>query len=478
MEGLSMKDSKTKRLWLLGAAVLVLLAAGIFVWHLVDIESAGKTANAQVAPKTGRVVRGSIALSATGTGTLVAGTQVDLGFASAGTIDQLYVAVGNQVQAGDLLAVLTDLEELQVQVDEKRLALETARNAVQELYQGTQVNLLQAQLTLAQAKEAMAEAQKSLRSSGVGRCSQATTESYYYDYIYAQRDVNEWETYLSDGTSGYGEDFILNKLITLRKTRDRAYTNWQYCQGYTPLEVQTSQAHMAATDANLVQAQAAYDKLVATFGLDADALALALAMEEHAALQLQIAENKLIGAEIIAPMDGTVISLSASAGEAVDTGTVIRLADLRYPNLEIYVDETDMEHLQMDRQVSVVFDAIPERTFLGRVIQVEPVLVQVNGYSMVQGLVDLNDTQTGVGRPLFLGMTAVVDVVSGQAENVLLVPVDALYDITDHQATVWVLDSNGAFAARRIEFGLMDYSYAEVVSGLTQGEVVSLEKQN
>jgi multidrug efflux pump subunit AcrA (membrane-fusion protein) len=97
---------------------------------------------------------------------------------------------------------------------------------------------------------------------------------------------------------------------------------------------------------------------------------------------------------------------------------------------------------------------------------------------MVQGLVDLNDTQTGVGRPLFLGMTAVVDVVSGQAENVLLVPVDALYDITDHQATVWVLDSNGAFAARRIEFGLMDYSYAEVVSGLTQGEVVSLEKQN
>jgi HlyD family secretion protein len=474
MERLRMKNRKIKRIWLISAFV-ILAASSAFAWKILNGGISTETTSVTTQPQTAQVTRGSLILSTSGTGTLVAGTQVDLSFASAGTVGQLNVEVGDLVAAGDVLAVLDDLDELNLQVETKKLALGTAQKAVQEMYDSTDVSLAEAQLTLAQAKAALADAEKGLVQPGYGRCDAETTQSYYYAYIYAQNDVNEWETYLSDGTSGYGEDFILTKLTPLRKTRDKAYTNWQYCQGYTSLEVETSQASKEVAEAELERAQAAYDDLLASSGLDQDALALALAEQENAALQLQIAENALAGAEINAPMDGTVLSISGSEGDAVDTGTFVTLADLEHPNLEIYIDETDLGLLQMGSEVSVVFDAIPDRTFQGTVVQIEPMLVEVSGYDVIQGLVDLSDTQTSSGRSLLLGMQAVVEVISGRAENALLVPVAALSGITDHQATVRVMNADGTFTSRSIEVGIMDYSYAEVISGLAQGETVALE---
>ncbi|MCD4671225.1 MAG: efflux RND transporter periplasmic adaptor subunit [Anaerolineaceae bacterium] len=469
-----MKSSKKKRIWLISAFV-ILVVGSAFAWVFLKVDGDTETASEAAQPQTSRVVRGSLILSTSGTGTLVAGDQVDLSFATVGTVSQLNVEVGDQVIAGDVLAILDDLDALQVQVEEKQLALESAQKTVQDLYDNVDVSLAQAQLTLAQAKEAQANAEKNVVQAGAGRCDSATTEAYYYEYIYAQRDVNEWESYLSDGTSGYGEDFILTTLTPLRKTRDKAYNNWQYCQGYTTLEAETSQAVKEVTEAELARAQAAYDDLLAASGLDADELALALAEQENASFQLQIAENALKGAEVIAPMDGTVISISGSEGDAVSTNTFITLADLEHPNLEIYIDETDMDLLRVNSEVSVVFDAIPDRTFMGTVVQVKPMLVEVNNYDVVQGLVDLNDTQTSAGRNLLLGMQAVVEVVGGEAENVLLVPVDALCDLVNNQATVWVMNADGSFTAHSVELGLMDYSQAEVVSGLAQGDMVSLE---
>ncbi len=202
--------------------------------------------------------------------------------------------------------------------------------------------------------------------AGAGRCPQETTEQYYYEYLYAQRDVNEWESYLNSGASGYGEDYILGKLTPLRETRDdAAYLNWQYCQSYTELEAETSQAEEMTAEAQLVLAQAEYDELLAASGLDPDELVLAEAELKNATLQLLIAENALAGATIIAPMDGTVMEVTGEAGDTVSTNTFITLADMERPNLEIYIDETDMNLMQTGNKVSVVFDAIPDRIFEG-----------------------------------------------------------------------------------------------------------------
>ena len=474
MKGLSMKSKKRKRMWVI-SAIAILVIGSAAAWTFLKPESDTEVESTEAQTSTTKVVRGSLMLSTSGTGTLVAGDQLDLSFGTSGTVAEVNVELGDLVNTGDVLAVLDDLDALQVEIDGKQLELDAAQKTVQDLYDNSAVNLAEAQLALAQAKEAYADAENNVVVAGAGRCPQETTEQYYYEYLYAQRDVNEWESYLNSGASGYGEDYILGKLTPLRKTRDTAYLNWQYCQGYTGLEAETSQAEEKTAEAQLALAQVEYDDLITVSGLDPDELALAEAELENATLQLLIAENALAGAAIIAPMDGTVMEVTGDVGDTVSMDTFITLADMERPNLEIYIDETDMSLMQVGNTVLVVFDAIPDRTFEGTITQVEPMLVTVQKYDVVQGLVNLSDTQTSAGRSLLLGMGASVEVVAGEAENVLLISTDALFDFEGNQATVWVENANGSFTARSIELGLTDYYQAEVVDGLKQGDSVSLE---
>jgi HlyD family secretion protein len=474
MKGLSMKSKKRKRMLVI-SAICILVIGIAAAWTFLKPEEDTGMESAEAQTSTTKVSRGSLILSTTGTGTLVAGETMDLSFATSGTVAEVNVEVGDVVSTDDVLAVLDDLDALEVEIDAKLLELYAAQEAVQNLYEYSEINLAEAQLSLAQAKEAYADAEKNVVQAGAGRCPQETTEQYYYDYIYAQRDVNEWESYLHSGTSGYGEDYILTKLAPLRETRDDAYINWQYCQAYTEMEAETSQATVELAEAELELSQAGYDNLLAVSGLDPDELAMAEAELTNAELQLVIAENALAGATIIAPMDGTVMEVAGEVGDTADTSTFISLADMERPNLEIYIDETDMSLMQEGAKVSVVFDAIPDRTFEGTVSQVEPMLVTVSNYDVVQGLVNLSDTQTSAGRNLLLGMGAEVELIAGEAENVLLVLVDALFDIEGDQATVWVENADGSFTSQNIELGIMDYYQAEVISGLKQGDTVSLE---
>ena len=469
-----MKNKKRKRMWVI-SAIAILVVGSAAAWTFLKPEGGNDVEVAELQTSTTSVVRGSLTLSTTGTGTLVAGDTMDLSFATSGTVAEINVKVGDVVSEGDVLAVLDDLDLLQVEIDSKQLDLTEAQKTVQDLYDNSAINLAEAQLALAQAKGAYVDTEKNIVYADAGRCPQETTEQYYYEYLYAQRDVNEWESYLNSGTSGYGEDYILTKLTPLRETRDDAYLNWQYCQSFTELEAETSQAAAELAEAELELAQAEYDDLLAVSGLDPDELAMAEAELTNAQLQLLIAENALAGATIIAPMDGTVMEIAGDVGDIADTSTFITLADMERPNLEIYIDETDMNLIQTGNKVTVVFDAIPDRIFEGIVTQVEPMLVTVSNYDVVQGLVNLNDTQTSAGRSLLLGMGAEVELVAGEAENVLLVAVDALFDLEGNQATVYVENANGSFTSRSIEIGLMDYYQAEVISGLKQGEIVSLE---
>jgi len=70
-------------------------------------------------------------------------------------------------------------------------------------------------------------------------------------------------------------------------------------------------------------------------------------------------------------------------------------------------------------------------------------------------------------------MNAEVEIIAGEARNVLLVPVQALRELSPDQYAVFVVDANGELELRLVEVGLMDYVNAEILSGLAPGDVVS-----
>ena len=71
-----------------------------------------------------------------------------------------------------------------------------------------------------------------------------------------------------------------------------------------------------------------------------------------------------------------------------------------------------------------------------------------------------------------IGANATVDVIGGLAENALLVPVEALNEYAPGEYAVFKMVEDEPVLTP-VEVGLMDNSFAEILSGLEQGDVVT-----
>jgi multidrug efflux pump subunit AcrA (membrane-fusion protein) len=91
--------------------------------------------------------------------------------------------------------------------------------------------------------------------------------------------------------------------------------------------------------------------------------------------------------------------------------------------------------------------------------------------SLVHLVVQLDQS---LNQDLPAGTGATVEVVGGEAEDVVLVPVDAVSETEDRKTVVTILQ-NGQQIEREVELGLQNETYAEVKSGLNAGEIVVTE---
>jgi len=247
-------------------------------------------------------------------------------------------------------------------------------------------------------------------------------------------------------------------------------------QALADLRARPSEAEVAATKAELAQARQTLEELTAG-PTEAEVAASEAAVRQaelnlsQAEMDLESAQRTLENTALVAPFDGTVIDVTADVGETA-SGELITLARAGQPMLEVFLDETDMDRVAVGYEAEVALEAKPETTFLGHIVQVNPSLVTTNGMQAVRALVELAPESFAKPQNLLLGMNATVDVIGGRAEGAVLVPVEALREIDEGECGVFVME-DGQLRFRVVEVGLMDLTYAEIVSGLRAGETVS-----
>ena len=193
---------------------------------------------------------------------------------------------------------------------------------------------------------------------------------------------------------------------------------------------------------------------------------------ENAKAELAVIEQELEQLELIAPFSGTVLAVNAASGDLVSTSPIITLADLNHPMLEIFVDATDINQIGVGYEVEVVFDAFPDQIFSGKVISVDPSLVTSGNVQAVRGEMQLDEGSFAKPQTLPIGLNASVEIIGSRAENVLVVPVEALREISEGSYSVFVMEGDQP-TLKVVEVGLMDYTYAEIKSGLSEGDIVT-----
>ncbi len=468
------KKIKNKRL-IIGAVIVIIL--GLTVLAFISYQPTGTPQSKSTQTvKTSGVTVGDLTTEVAGTGKIVAPDAVDLAFSTTGKVAELNVNPGNQVEEGDVLAKLDRISALQEAVENARLNLTKAQKTLDDLKANKEITLGNALIARSEAAEALENAQKNEVNKYSPRCDKATTEVYYFDYMYARHDYLYWYNALIKKSTGYGEMYIQERMAPYKESMNQNYSNWKYCEGYSDLEIEQSKAAVEKAQADYDKASEYYESLKNNNGIEPNEQALAEAAKKNAELQLEQEQNTLEGATLVSPIDGTVLTVESAVGTILDKDSYkspyIEIADLSEPVLLASFDESDLATVKTDCAVTAEFTSLPDQVLEGTITQINPAMTEANSVKSIQAYISLKDTSSTENLNLPVGLNATVKLVCPIAKNVTIVPQAALKNEKDGKATVYILSSKGTMSAIQVTVGYKTETGAEVTGDLKSGDLV------
>jgi HlyD family secretion protein len=386
--------------------LVVVLATSAFVFLR---QSRAQTTNQF---ETATIERGNLTATIGATGTVRAKQTAVLIWQAAGTVESVSVKAGDNVSADDVLASL-------------------AKTSLPQ-------SVILAEADLASAQEALDE----LTSSNTAQA----------EAVIALREAQE----AYDKAANWREE--LNGKIDIKKIVYKRFGNRRFpilkeYRGYADEEtIAKADEDLALAKAKLEDAQRTYDLL--KDGNTADIIA--------AQARVDAAQATLNLARLIAPFDATVTESYPLPGDQVSAGaTAFRLDNLSSLLVDVEVSEVDINSVQVGQPVTLTFDAILGKDYHGEVVEVAQAGTATSGVVNFKVTVELTDADASV-KP---GMTAAVNIVVEEMQDVILVPNRAVR-LVDGERVVYLL-IDGQPVKKEIRLG----SSSEAMSVVTVGDV-------
>jgi len=233
-------------------------------------------------------------------------------------------------------------------------------------------------------------------------------------------------------------------------------------------------AAQATTEESAQNAAAAYQSAKAQ-------IEMLMAQIEQNESSLRADEANLSYAQIYAPMDGTVVSISARQGQTINASqqapVLMQIADLSTMTVRTRVSEADIPRLQVGMEAYFTTLGGRNQRWYGTLYRIEPTPTVESNVVLYSALFDVDNSN----RNLLPQMTAQVFFVIAAAEETLLLPASALgtqrapqssADSSGVPATVMVLDQGGNPVERQIRVGISNRIQVEILEGLKEGEQI------
>ncbi|HLO29050.1 MAG TPA: efflux RND transporter periplasmic adaptor subunit [Anaerolineales bacterium] len=466
----------TKNRWVIVSVLAVaIILSGTGYYYYTRLQSAR---NNKPAVETTTIGTGDILLSATGLGTLVPSQEISFGFKTAGQVSEVLASLGDNVKAGQVLARLEsktlELQYKQAAANVAALNSPSKIAAAEQAVQDAKASFATARDNLQYmigpemliGENAVAEAQKNLQlaKDAVEKDPSAANKQ---KVVEAQSALTKAEATLNYAYYNYSSSYT-HQTFTFPIRNSGGVTIRRDLIAPTEAEIATAHAAYELAQANLNDAQNYLDVLKGNKSPE-EVPASSLTATTEAQTALDSAKAELEATELIAPISGTITSLSLNAGEQVGTSAVVTLSNMNQPYLvDVNLDETDWDKAKVGYAASVTFDLLPDATYPGKVTQVYPALDDSSGTSMVHLQVQLDSP---ISADLPAGATASVDIAGGEALGAVLAPVSALKEVEPGKFIVYSM-KNGKPVEQEVQIGLQDILNAEVRSGLKAGDVV------
>ena len=458
---------KHKTAWIITG--LILIAA--IVSALIFSQSAKEKAEAE-APvlQTTKVRKGDLIVSTAGTGSVISSSQIQLGFRTSGVVSVVNITAGQQVAEGDILASLDNSTQ--------QASFTQAEANIESLFSPSGIARYQLELSEAQIAydKALGELNAYVPQNGYENEMAILKNSVLNAQLAVEAAEYNYSLYLYVPDTDLAKARALAALADARIKLDNLLAELAYYE-LEPVDSSETKviANLEIAQANLDEAQTALE--IVQSG-DIQRLSESLAAREGTPLfKLKLDylayENARIALEntsLLAPFDGVVGNVGLVPGQVVSTSPVMTLTSMDELLVKFYMDETDLSGLAVGNRTIYTFSAYPETIFEGEVAVIEPSLQTIDGSLVVVVWGILPEKPS---FDLYTGMTADVEIIAGEAKDALIIPIQALREITPESYAVFVVQDDGSLKLTPVTIGLRDFANAEVLTGLEAGDVIS-----
>ena len=408
--------------------IVLLVAAGIY------LALRGKAKPADTASQTtvAKIEQGSIRQTVKSTGRVVSNLDVDIKCKASGEVTKLPFDISDAAKKDELL-------------------LELDPNDQNRVLTKAEVSLSSSQAQLEIARKNLDIAQRTLTT----------------DKQKAESDLQSAQVQAKD---------TLAKADRVRQLLEKKLSSQE--------EYDTAQTAAIQVDSALKNAQTKIEELKTqelAIELERQNVILAQAQVDMDKVDLDVAKDRIRDIKVMAPMDGVVTARTVQTGQIISSGvsnvgggtTILTLSDLSHIYVYASVDESYIGKVQVGQTAKITADAFKEKEFEGKVVRIASRGANVSNVVTFEVKLEVLGEDRNLLKP---EMTANIEIITAQKDNVLCAPVGAILR-QKGKYIVNVPGADGSVETRPVEIGISDeIEKTEIISGLNEGDKVVVYK--
>ena len=482
--------------WVLGGLALVIAAGILFLLTITPDMPDMSFGSADV-------TRASIAETVVGTGTLESGNgsgdETDIEIPVDIKIDKIFVEIDDDVVAGDILATIdplslqhriasvrSEIADLDVKIhvskddDDEEVIRTGISGRVKKIFteKGDAVPDIMSQhgmLMLLSVDGKMAADIETSADLSIGDSVTVVRENGSRRTGEVSQVINEGYTVtLSDNGPRLGETVEVQSSDRTALGSGTLYIN-------QPISIVASSGSVKTIHVSENDRVSRNSRLITLENVPLDSeyqqmLADRIELVDHLNTLLTLSETHTI----LATVGGSVIDILI-ADDVVISGDRLWAAaftieeDYDDAVFTIEVDELDILSIEIGQEVVIIFNALPDREFIGTIADIASSSHSQSGVAKYTVEVSLDKDES-----ILLGMNATATIGISSQDDILTLPIEALQESSGNVFVFTARDEQtGALSGQRqLQTGISDGLIVEIISGLSEGETVYYAVRN
>lgn len=184
---------------------------------------------------------------------------------------------------------------------------------------------------------------------------------------------------------------------------------------------------------------------------------------------------------VVANASGTIIIKPVEVGEMIvssaasyNSGSILAtLADLKKVIVDASITEVDISKVYVNQKAEISVDAFPYEKFSGSIDKISAMAISENGIKVFPIKIIISE----INKKLKPGMTANVTIFGEVKEDIIVIPIRSIFSNSEGDDIVYKVQNDTISGSSVIKTGINDLQKVEIISGLQEGDKISLSEK-